>query len=196
MSLTQQDCRGLLASAPENKNKVAAMSFDDLGNLAEFISSIAVLISLIYLAVQIKKSTETARTSTYHSIVSDFGDMNQTMASVPDLSYLYVTALEDFEGLEPSEKARISQLFYLSFRYFENMFYQYQKGYLEEDVWIGWEKLMVTYFRREGFQSWWAMRRDVFSSSFVEFLESSKAVESVASYRAITEAGRAVHSGT
>ena len=133
------------------------MSFDDLGNIAEFISSIAVLISLIYLAVQIKKSTETARTSTYHSIVADFGDMNQTMASVPDLSYLFVEAMEDFDGLEASEKARISQLFFLSFRYFENMFYQYRKGYLEKDVWVGWERLMVTYFRRAGFQSWWAM---------------------------------------
>jgi hypothetical protein len=163
------------------------MSFDAIGNVAELISSIAVLISLIYLAVQIKKSTETARTSTYHSIVSAFGDMNQTMASVPDLSFLYVRALEEFESLDESEKARISQLFYSTFRYFENMFYQHEKGYLEDDVWVGWERLMVTYFRRSGFQIWWSMRRDVFSKAFVAFLESAESVESIASYYELTQ---------
>lgn len=162
------------------------MTFDELGNLAEFISSIAVLISLVYLAVQIKKSTEAARTSTYHSIVSDFGAMNQTMANVPDLSYLYVTALQDFDALEASEKARISQLFYLTFRYFENMFYQHEKGYLEDDVWVGWERLMVTYFRQPGFQAWWALRREVFSTSFVTCLESADEVSNVASYYDVT----------
>jgi len=163
------------------------MTFDELGNLGEFISSIAVLVSLIYLALQIKKSTETARTSTYHSIVSDFGAMNQTLATAPELAQLYVRALEEFETLDTGEKARISQLFYLTFRSFENMFYQHQKGYLDEDVWIGWEKLMVTYFRREGFQTWWAMRREVFSQSFVAFLESAEAVDSIASYYEVTQ---------
>lgn len=150
------------------------MTFNELGNIGEFVSSIAVLISLIYLAIQVRKSAEAAQTSTYHSIVSDFGQMNQVMAAEPDLSFLYVTALESFADLEPSEKARISQLFYLTFRSFENMFYQRKKGYLEDDVWIGWKKLMVSYFQRPGFQIWWSMRRDVFSQSFVEFLEHAE----------------------
>jgi hypothetical protein len=165
------------------------MTFQELGNVGEFIGSIAVLISLIYLGVQIRKSTETARTTTYQSIVSDFGAMNQVMASAPDLSYLYVTAMEDFEGLAADEKARISQLFYMTFRYFENMFYQHEKGYLEDDVWAGWERLMVTYFNRRGFQTWWALRRDVFSGSFVLFLETAENRQPVPSYADITRTG-------
>lgn len=165
------------------------MSIDELGSLAELISSVAVLISLIYLGVQIRKSTEAARTSTYHSIVAAFGSMNQSMANSPDLSLLYVSALEDFEALSPAERARISQLFFSSFRYFENMFYQRERGYLEEDVWVGWERLMVTYFRRPGFQSWWGMRREAFSRAFVEYLESEQGAELIPSYRDIVSAG-------
>ena len=101
------------------------MTFDELGNIAEFISSSAVLISLIYLA----------------------------------------------------------------FRYFENMFYQNQKGYLEDDVWIGWERLMVTYFWRPGFQSWWLLRREVFSQSFTGFLEASDPTTSIASYHDLIQDG-------
>jgi hypothetical protein len=166
------------------------MTLEELGNVGEFVSSIAVLISLIYLGVQIRKSTETARTTTYQSIVSDFGAMNQMVASVPDLSHLYVMAMEDFDVLAPEEKARISQLFYMTFRYFENMFYQHEKGYLEDDVWAGWERLMVTYFHRRGFQTWWALRRDVFSSSFARFLETAENRQPVPSYSDVI--GRAV----
>lgn len=165
------------------------MTLESLGNLGEFISSIAVIISLVYLAIQIKKSTETERTSTYQSIVSDFGHMNQSMASDPDLTFLYVNAMEDFEALDVAEKARISQTFYMTFRFFENMYYQYRKGYLEREVWIGWQRLMLTYFARPGFQTWWKARRDVFSEPFAEFLETTKLDRRVVSYAEITRLG-------
>jgi len=74
------------------------MSLEALGNLGEFVSSIAVLVSLVYLAIQIKKSTETERTSTYRSIVCDFGQVNQILASDPNLNLLYARALEDFDA--------------------------------------------------------------------------------------------------
>ena len=158
------------------------MSLESLANLGEFISSIAVLISLVYLAVQIKRSTEAERTSTYQSIVSDFGQMNQALASDPDLTFMYVSALEDFEALDASDRARISQVFFMTFRSFENMFYQHQKGYLEEEVWKGWQRLMLTYAARDGFQAWWRLRRDVFSEPFATFLDNEKIDRPIASY--------------
>ncbi len=163
------------------------MTLNELGNIGEFISSIGVIVSLVYLAAQIRKSTETERTSTYQSVVSDFGSLNRTMASNAELSYLYVRALENFAELDVAEKARISQLFFATFHYFENMYYQYQKGYLEEDVWRGWKRLMLTYYARPGFQTWWSIRRDVFSNSFGEFLEASKPDRYIASYNDVTE---------
>lgn len=166
------------------------MTIQDLGSIGELLSSIVVLISLVYLALQIKSSNETARTSTYQSVVSDFGALNRAMAVTPELSMLFVNGMEDFESLTAEEKARVSQLFFMSFHYFENMFYQNQKGYLENDVWTGWKRLMLTYHARPGFQTWWAVRRDVFSESFVEFLRTEKSDKAVPSYQDVTKATR------
>ena len=44
------------------------MTIDELGSLGEFIGSIIVLISLVYLALEIRSNTETARTSTYQAV--------------------------------------------------------------------------------------------------------------------------------
>ena len=163
------------------------MTLNELGNIGEFISSIGVVVSLIYLAVQIRKNTETERTSTYQSVVSDFGSLNRTMAGNAELSFLYVKAMENFGELDSVEKARVSQLFFATFHYFENMFYQHKKGYLEEDVWRGWKRLMLTYYVRPGFQTWWSIRRDVFSESFGEFLDTSELDVHIASYSDVTQ---------
>ncbi len=164
------------------------MTISDLGNIGEFLGSIAVLISLIYLAIQVKSSTEATKMSTYQSVVSDFGALNRSMAGTPDLSILFVNAMEDFHTLNADEKARVSQLFFVAFHYFENMYYQNQKGYLEDDVWLGWKRLMLTYYSRPGFQTWWSIRRDVFSASFAVFLETSEIDKPVASYFDVTQA--------
>ena len=162
------------------------MTLDQLGNIGEITGSIAVIISIIYLAIQIRTNTEAERTSTYQAVVSDFGAINNAMASTPELSHMFVEAMEDYHQLSPDEKARISQLFFQCFRYFENMFYQHRKGYLDEEVWTGWKRLMLTYYARPGFQTWWEHRRDVYSESFAIFLETEKLDRKIPSYHEIS----------
>ncbi len=162
------------------------VTLEALGNLGDFLGSIGVFVSLIYLARQIKKNTETERTATYRSIVSDFGQLNQSLASDPELIMLYIRGMEDFSDLRETEKARLSQAFFMTFRYFENMYYQHRRGYLEDEVWIGWQRLMLTYFDRPGFRTWWSARRDVFSPPFARFLETTELDVPVASYADIT----------
>ncbi len=167
------------------------MNWDAIAAASELVAAMAVIISLLYLALQIKNNTDSARTSTYQSVVSEFGALNRAMAETPDLSILFVQAMEDFESLSAADKARCSQLFFACFHNFENMYYQYRKGYLEPDVWLGWQRLILTYYARPGFQVWWSMRRDVFSRSFVDFLRTEKIDVPVATYRDITVAGQA-----
>ena len=158
------------------------MTLEQIASIAEIVSGVAVIISLVYLAIQIRTSTEAEKSSTYQAIVSDFGALNNTMASTPELSHLFVQAMENYHQLSPDQKARISQLFFQCFHYFENMFYQNQKGYLDEEVWTGWKRLMLTYYSRPGFKTWWEHRRDVYSESFAVFLETEKLDRKVASY--------------
>jgi hypothetical protein len=166
------------------------MNWEAIGAASEVVAALAVVISLLYLAVQVKSATESARTSTYQAVVSEFGALNRSMAATPDLSMLFIRGMEDFAGLSDDEKARCSQLFFVCFHNFENMYYQYRKGYLEQDVWAGWQRIMLVYHQRPGFQVWWSLRADVFSKSFVDFLRTEKLDKPVASYFDVTRAQR------
>ena len=162
------------------------MTLDQFGSIGEMIGGFGVVISIVYLAIQIRKNTEAERTSTYQAVVSDFGAMNNTMAASPELSHLFVRAMENYHQLDPNQKARISQVFFQCFRFFENMFYQHRKGYLDEEVWTGWKRLMLTYYSRPGFQTWWEHRRDVYSESFAIFLDTEKLDRKIMSYHEIS----------
>jgi hypothetical protein len=109
------------------------------------------------------------------------------MTSTPELSLLFVNALEDFSSLSPDQKAKVSQLFFMCFRNFENMYYQNRKGYLEEELWVGWKRLMLTYFARPGFQTWWSNRADVYSHPFGEFLRTEKIDKPIKTYYEVTQ---------
>ena len=158
------------------------MNLDDVGNVAEMLAAIGVMISLIYLAIQIRRSSESERMATYRSIVSDFAHLNESIASDPDLALLFARGLEEYDALTELERARLSQYFYGVFRHFENMFHQNERGFLDDEVWLGWSRMCLTYFHRPGFQSWWAVRRDVYSARFVDFLENNVSDVELVSY--------------
>lgn len=162
------------------------VTLEQFASIGEIIGGIGVVVSLVYLAIQIRSNTEAERTSTYQSIVSDFGALNNSMASSPELSYMFAQGMEDYHQLKPDEQARVSQMFFQCFHYFENMFYQYRKGYLDEEVWAGWRRLMLTYHSRPGFQTWWKYRRDVYSEPFAHFLETEKPDRKIPTYYEIS----------
>lgn len=143
-------------------------------------------VSVVYLAIQVRESTRATRSSTYQSIIAEFGAINTAMTSTPDLSSLFVAGLEDFNARTADERAKLSQLFFLVFRNFENMYYQHRRGHLENEVWIGWQRLMLTYFHGPGFQQWWAARRPVFSEGFARFLETEAIDVPIPSYYDLT----------
>jgi hypothetical protein len=45
------------------------MSLEDLGNIGEFVAAVAVVVSLVYVAVQIRQNTRSVRASSYQVAV-------------------------------------------------------------------------------------------------------------------------------
>lgn len=89
----------------------------------------------------------------------------------PRLLLVSIRATERYDGPSQPEAARVSQVFYMTLRLFENMYDQQRKGDPEDEVWIGWQRRMLTCFARPGLQRGWRMRRPVFGEPFARFLE-------------------------
>ncbi len=147
------------------------MTLQDLGSIGEFIAAIATLVTLVYLAVQIRQNTSSMRASMFQEAVRDFALASDVLASDADLARIWRTGIRDFDALEPDERHRFAAYALGLFRRTENVFFQTQHGALDpafgESV-IGSVRIMGSW---PGVVAWWARARVLFSPSFREYVD-------------------------
>ena len=83
------------------------MDLTQLGNLGEFIGGVAVLVTLIYLAVQMRQSTRQGAAGLTYMLSSEFQRMNETTLTNPEHAELLLKLAND-EQLSPVEEVRAS----------------------------------------------------------------------------------------
>jgi len=76
------------------------MTFQDLGSVAELIGSIGVVVSLAYLAIQVRQNTTLLRMAATQNLVTANIDINRDIAGNKELSELIQKAMrKGFDGL-------------------------------------------------------------------------------------------------
>lgn len=158
-------------------------NWEAIGAVGELVGAVGVVVSLAYLGFQINQNTRQARGSMYDSIVSSLATFDRPIASDPALARIFEEAIDDWTAVDGIGRARVMHLLSTLFKQFENVHYQHRQGTLEEELWLGWRQLMLSYFRRPGIQTWWSMRRGFYSANFREFLEREHPEEALLSPR-------------
>ncbi len=149
------------------------MTLEDLGNIGEFVAAIAVVISLIYLAVQIRQNTRSVRASSYHAVVTNLSNISANIGHNAPVADLFVRGQTDLQALSPTEQRQFAFLVVSVFRNLEDIFYQFNQNMVDEVVWAGWKHRITRYFWQPGVQAWWPTWRDDCHPDFKEFLERS-----------------------
>lgn len=149
------------------------MNWDAVGAGAELLGAIGVIASLFYLGTQIRQNTKTVRTAAYHAIVTNLGNLAADTGRDGAIADLFVRGQVDLESLSPTEQRQFGLLLQGVFRSFENLFYHYSTGMIDEVVWKGWEKRILRYYRQPGVQVWWQTWRDDCHPEFRRLVEGA-----------------------
>jgi len=75
------------------------MSLNDLANMGQVIGAIAVVISLIYVALQIRQNTNAVRSATAQSVHEHFASWYHLIAADAELSRIVADGLRDYQYL-------------------------------------------------------------------------------------------------
>ena len=76
---------------------MAALSLQDLGSLGEFLSSIGVIATLLYLAVEVRRNTRTAQETSSQRTFERFSSSRSLIASNPTLAEIVEKVTNDVE---------------------------------------------------------------------------------------------------
>ena len=109
------------------KGNVVVMNWGMVGTIAEILSAFGVILTLIYLAKQIKESSEVAKVSSYHEAIGQIVGA----ALDPDFVFLF----DDGNSLTDSQKNRGRMLGVAFLFGHEILFHLYKKNQVDEDLW-------------------------------------------------------------
>jgi len=119
------------------------VKLSEWSNVAEIVSAVAIIGSLIYVAVQIDQNTVAVEASTQQGRL-DFGrDQSELLFTVPGLAKLVMKAEKGSENLTEEERYLFNE--YTSWRMstWELVYQSKLDGIVSEESWIAWD----AYFR-------------------------------------------------
>ena len=142
------------------------MSLEDLGNIGEFVAAVAVIVTLGYLAVQIRQNTRTVRASTHHGAIRLFNEQQVAFASDPAVSGLLLRGSEDYSQLDPDERFRYTLLMRSIIGVHYDLFVQYGESLLSEEAWATYRRQIPRNLSRPGAREWWQRNRQIYTEAF------------------------------
>ncbi len=82
------------------------MTFEELGGLGEFISAIAVVASLVYVASQLRQNTRSLRTASFQAVMQTASEHTRLFVKDAAVTGLYLRGIESYSALDPVEQQR------------------------------------------------------------------------------------------
>lgn len=115
------------------------MSLEQFAYLAEIISGLAVVASLIYLAIQIRQNTQTVKSATLLGNTEIWSNMLLELASEDHIK-AFIAGSRGTADIPPQEFTQFFLQCRVLFVSFENQYYQFSNGSLDEETYKGYER--------------------------------------------------------
>jgi hypothetical protein len=125
-----------------------------------------VVISVLYLAIQIRQNTRSVRASTYQAFSESFRDFRNLLLGDERLGALWGRGLRSRSELSPSERGQFDALLMNFLRGVEVSFYQETNGLLDAAFYDGWLDEALTIWRQPGPLEWWLENARFFNPEF------------------------------
>src|SRR4051794_30265548 len=107
------------------------MKWDAVNAMAQLISSIGVVVSLWYLAIQVHRGNRIAKLSAQDAATTALRDVTRPFTENAEVSHLWRKGLEDLDALSPDEKARFFHAAFQFLKAMETIHFHYVYGLME-----------------------------------------------------------------
>ena len=132
------------------------MTLQDLGNLGELVAAIATVLTLGYLAIQLRQNTRALRSQTFQQSSMDMSLTANAISSDGELAEIVVKASNGIGVLSPEERVYGSS----------------------DPIRIeGFVRSIITLLSSGGPLEWWESSKSAFSSDFVKYADEKIATK-------------------
>ena len=149
-----------------------AINWDAFGALAEGLGAIAVILSVLYLATQIRSQTREARLSATRELSAESRRVLELIALDQEYSQIYQAGIYDYEGLPDNDRMRVSYIFRSFLLICEQQYLHTQHGSIDAIYLESSERVYLEFLKSPGLQQFWQMSKHAFSDGFRDYLDT------------------------
>ena len=147
------------------------MTLSDLASIGSFISALAVLVSLVYLSLQVRQAEQNQKAMMQQARTDRSIDLNMEMWRDPTFFELSQKLTDPSYAVSYSDVRRFVAFQRAIFLNGENAFYQFQHGMMHEDAYKTWERTIRYNVSVLASRAAWIETRTVFGPEYVEFID-------------------------
>ena len=160
------------------------MSLEDLGNLGEFLGAIGVIVTLVYLAIQIRQGSEQTALNTtaihatsFQNLIDHHANLQLHVLTHPELGEVLRKArdlpLEELSG----EQVRLHGVFTTQqMRSFYNGFNLLEKGLIDDSQWGVFGTNIQRVVDSHAFPAFWRINRADYPPEFQAMIDNRMGV--------------------
>jgi hypothetical protein len=141
------------------------VTLQDLGNIGEFAGAALVVISLFYLAAQIRQNTRSLQSASFQEMVRAANDWSTLFVVHPETSSLWTRGLADPKSLEAAERLSFQQLVNMFLRNYATVLAMARDGLVPSSTCTAYEAAIVRLFRTPDMRDWWSAHEQYFEQS-------------------------------
>ena len=112
------------------------MNWEAVGAVGEVMGAVAVIATLVYLAMQIREYRLGMSSATFHSTMQGFNQLNAMLGADPRLAEVLERGGRDPDTLDPNEQFQVVWLQRSYVNIYENLYQQFLRGACPESYWV------------------------------------------------------------
>jgi len=161
------------------------MTLEKLSAVAELVSSIAIVVTLGYLAIQTQQNTTAIQATVRQAMLADDLEIVRQQMDFPNAT----VARSGGSELTDEALIQLNSFLLALVRVRENQWLQYQNGVIDQQTWLTYQTALTAVFATEFTRSWFRNRseRGEFDQSFVDSVNELFAKTPVGPARSIRE---------
>ena len=151
------------------------MNWDAISAVAETIAAIAVIVSLLYLAVQVNQNTRALKSRGLKSARERFlMDLDRATRTQVDAE-IFRKGLNDFDNLSPADQGCFHSKMHALTHAFHHAWDLNKDGLLPDHELDAMRDITISYLITPGAQQWWAIHKTVPPPDIVNYLDNASA---------------------
>ena len=135
------------------------------------VANLSVIAGIVFLGFELRQTSDAVRANTVQSMSVEQAEFNRIFTN-PDIANLVVNAQENgYDSLSSAEEIQLRGLNNSFFYVQQNLYYQYQNGNLDPEIWTSRHRAIVDLFRSDQINRYWKNRGFAFNDSFRDYID-------------------------